>query len=128
MSAAVDADLARLYRELDRDQEREEAIERLASDYRSDAAKLGEAATWIEGSSVEHRRIRIHIGSLIRAALEYASGHGSAIGALCTLTHAGQVLSNEPALQDALFKLAERQVAEDETCAAEYDADCRADR
>lgn len=110
MSAAVDADLARLYRELDRDQEREEAIERLASDYRSDAAKLGEAATWIEGSSVEHRRIRIHIGSLIRAALEYASGHGSAIGTLVAVQHAGNVLFAEPELDAIMHKLAERAI------------------
>lgn len=128
MSAAVEADLARLYRELDRDQEREDAIERLASDYRTDPAKLGEAATWMETNSVEHRRIRIHIGNLIRTAIAYASGEGTAITALCNITDAGRVLGSEPALQDALFRMAERQVTEDENCAAEYDADCRDDR
>ena len=110
MSAAVDADLARYLRDCDDEDRRELAIDRLALDYRSDAVKLGEAVTWFDHDTTAHKRLRIHVGALVRAAMEYATGHASAIGTLVAVQHAGNVLFAEPEFDAIMHKLAERAI------------------
>lgn len=127
MSDAVLDDLARYERDRDDDERREIAIERLMTEYRSDAEKLGEVAAWLDGDTTAERRCRIHIGNLIRAALEYASGHASAVGCLVTLTHAGQVLSADPAFDAALTRLAERECDERAQESADFAGECAAE-
>ena len=110
MSAAVDADLARYDRERDEEEAREMAIERLVADYFTSAAKLGEAVTWFDHDTTAHKRLRIHVGALVRAALEYATGHASAIGTLVAVQHSGNVLFAEPEFDAIMHKLAERAI------------------
>ena len=108
MSAAVDADLARYLRDCDDEDRRELEIDRLALAYRSDAAKLGDAVTWLDHDTIAHKRLRIHVGALVRAAMDYATVRGSAIGTLVAVQHAGTILSEEPEFDAILRKLAER--------------------
>lgn len=128
MSAAVDADLARYLRECDDDDAREAAIESLTAAYRDSNAMLGEAVTWLDGTGSAKARARRMVGVCVRAALAYANGRATAIGTLVDLTHAGKELAADPELEAALFRLAERAIAEREHERSEYDADCRDDR
>lgn len=128
MSAAVDADLARYLRECEDEDARIEEIESTVAMFRESTDKLGEAATWLDGTGSAKARARRLVGMCVRAALAYANGRASAIGTLVDLTHAGTELAADPELDAALFRMAERAVAERETEAAEYDADCSEDR
>lgn len=128
MSAAVDDDFYRYLRECEADDARTEEIEATAAMFRESTDKLGEAATWLDGTGSAKARARRLVGMAVRAALSYASGRASAIGTLVDLTHAGNELAADPELDAALFRLAEREVAAREADAAEFNADCREDR
>lgn len=128
MSAAVDADLARYLRECDEEDAREAAIENIARGYLGSTDKLGEAATWLDGNGAAKARARRLVGMCVRAALSYASGRATAIGTLVDLTHAGTELAADPEFDAALFRMAERELMERETEAAEFNAECREDR
>lgn len=112
MSAAVDADLARYYAERDAEDAQLEEVENLAASYRESSDKLGEAATWLDGSGAAKARARRLVGMCVRAALEYANGRATAIGTLVDLSHAGNALAADPEFDAALTRMAERAIEE----------------
>ena len=128
MSAAVDDDMYRYLRECEDEDARIEEIENIARGYTESTDKLGEAASWLDGNGAAKARARRLVGMCVRAALSYASGRATAIGTLVDLTHAGTELAADPEFDAALQRMAERELAEREEAAAEFNAECREDR
>lgn len=114
MSDAVLDDEARYQRECDWEDARTAAIERLADDYFDDPAMLGQAVLWCDHDTRNHRRVLLHVGAIIKAAIDYASGKGSAIGSLVTLTNSGRALFEDEEFANALERMAEHAIAERE--------------
>lgn len=110
MSAAVDDDLRRYLRECAEDDARTEEIERLAADYMSDAATLGDAATWLDHDTAAHAKARKLVGGLMLTAMQFAAGRSSVASVIRALSGIGGALSTDPALQAAVERMAERSV------------------
>lgn len=110
MSAAVDDALYHYERQIDEDEAREIAIERLTAEYLTDAAKLGDAVSWLDHDTKPHKHARKLIGALMLTAMQFAAGKASVASLVNGVTAIGQQLRDDQALQGAVEKLAERAI------------------